>query len=124
MDPRICATLLMFHAFTRCDTVSAFCSRGKKTAWNAWKVYIEVIKTFEELPLMQTEGNDLAMETLKQFVVLLCDCTSDIINVNDGRKYLITQKTRSLENLPLTQEVFKQHIKQDRYTSLFARRRF
>ena len=32
MDPRICATLPMFHAFTGCDTVSSFCGRGKKTA--------------------------------------------------------------------------------------------
>ena len=32
MDPRICATLPMFHAFTRCDNVSAFCGRGKKIA--------------------------------------------------------------------------------------------
>ena len=39
MDPRICANLPMFHAFTGCDTVSAFCGRGKKTAWNTWKVY-------------------------------------------------------------------------------------
>ena len=34
MDPRICATLLMFHAFTGCDTVSAFCGKGKKTTWD------------------------------------------------------------------------------------------
>ena len=38
MDPRICATLPMFHAFTGCNTVSAYCGRGKKTAWNTWKV--------------------------------------------------------------------------------------
>ena len=38
MDPRICGTIPMFQAFTGCDTVSAFCGRGKKTAWNTWKV--------------------------------------------------------------------------------------
>ena len=31
MDPRICATLPMFHSFIGCDMVSAFCGRGKKT---------------------------------------------------------------------------------------------
>ena len=118
MDPRICATLPMFHAFTGCDTVSAFCGRGKKTAWNTWKVYPEVITAFEEFPLMQTETSDIAMETLERFVVLLYDRTSDIMNVNDSRKYLFTQKTRSLENLPPTQEVLKQHIKRARYQSI------
>ena len=102
MDPRICATLLMFHAFARCDIVSAFCGRGKKTAWN----------TSEEFPLMRT---DMAMETLGRFVLLLYDRTSDIMNVNDSRKYLFTQKTRSLENLPPTQEIL---IKQARYQSI------
>ena len=65
MDPRICATLPTFHAFTGCDTVSLFCGRGKKTAWNTWKVYPEVIEAFEEFPLMQTEISDVAMEALE-----------------------------------------------------------
>ena len=111
MDPRVCATLPMFHAFTGCDTVSSFCGRGKKTAWNTWKVYPEAIDAFEEFPLMQIEISDKAMETLERFVVLLYDRTSDIMTVNDSRKYLFTQKTRSLENLPPTREVLKQHIK-------------
>ena len=51
MDSRIFATIPMFHAFSGCDTVSAFCGRGKKTAWITW----------EEFPLMQT---DMAMETI------------------------------------------------------------
>ena len=41
MDARICTTVPMFHAFTGCDTVSAFCGRGKKTAWNIWKFYLK-----------------------------------------------------------------------------------
>ena len=57
------ATLPLFHAFTGCDTVSAFCGRGK-TAWNTWKVYPKVIKAFEEFPLIQTETSDMTMETL------------------------------------------------------------
>ena len=40
---------------------------------------------------MQIETRDLAMKTLEQFVVLLYDRTSDIMNVNDNRKYLFTQ---------------------------------
>ena len=51
-------------------------------------------------------------------MVLLYDRTSDIMNVNDSRKYLFTQKSRSLENLPPTQEVLKQHIKRARYQSI------
>jgi len=44
MDPRICTTLPMFHAFTGCDTVSLFCGKGKKIAWNTWKVYLKLLR--------------------------------------------------------------------------------
>jgi len=36
MDPKVCATLHVFHAFTGCDTTSAFVGRGKKAAWNSY----------------------------------------------------------------------------------------
>ena len=32
IDPRVCATLHVFHAFMGCDTTSSFGGRGKKTA--------------------------------------------------------------------------------------------
>lgn len=40
MDPRICATLPTFHAFTGCDTIYVFCG-SKNPAWNTWRVYPE-----------------------------------------------------------------------------------
>ena len=33
LGPGTCDALPFFHAFTGCDTVSAFAGRGKKTAW-------------------------------------------------------------------------------------------
>ena len=64
MDPRICTTLPMFYAFTGCDTFSAFCGRGKKTAWNTWKTHPEVTEVFEELQLMQIEILDMILGTM------------------------------------------------------------
>jgi len=54
--------------------------------------------------------------------VLLYDRVSDIMTVNDSRKHFFTQKTRSLENLPPTREVLKQHIKLARYQSICWKR--
>ena len=93
MDPRICATLPIFHALTGCETVSAFCGRGKKTAWNTWQVYPKLprhLKTFS----FANRDQWMTMATLEWFVVLRYDCTSDIMNVNDSRKYLLP-RTRS-----------------------------
>ena len=122
MEPRICSTLPMFHAFTGCDTVSSFCGRVKKTAWNTWNVYPDVTRAFEELQMMQTEISELTMKTLEWFVVLLYDRTSDIMSVNDTRKLLFTLKSRSLDNLPPTQEALRQYIKRATYQSICWKR--
>ena len=117
MDPRICTTLPVFHAFTGCDTVFSFGGRGKKNAWSTWKVYPEATDAFEDLLLMQDEISNHAMSVLERFVVLLYDCTNDNMRVNDARKKLFTQNSRSLENLPPTQAALMQHIKRASYQS-------
>ena len=89
MNQRICTTLPVFHALTGCDTVSAFCGRGKKTGWNTWKAFPEVTNAFEELLLMQ---NSLRFS-------------------KSIRKHLFTRKGRALENLPPTSTALQQHIK-------------
>ncbi len=61
MDPKICTTLPVFHAFTGCDTVSAFGGRGKKTAWKVWQVFPDVTDAVEHLLLME---NDISESTL------------------------------------------------------------
>ena len=52
---------------------------------------------------MEDDISESSMSMLEQFVVLLYDRTSDLVRVNDARKWLFTQKSRSLENIPPTQ---------------------
>ena len=40
------AALPIFHCYTGCDTISAFCGKGKKSAWEAWSSYPEVTQAF------------------------------------------------------------------------------
>ena len=117
MDPRVCATLHVFHAFTGCDTTSSFGGRGKKTAWNTWKVFPEVSAAFEDLLLMQDTISNSTMSTLERFVILLYDRTSDLIEINEARKQLFTRKSRSLESIPPTLAALEQHIKRVSYQS-------
>ena len=111
MDPRTCIALPVFHAFTGCDTISAFGRRGKKTAWKTWEVFPEVTEAFEHLLLMEHDISEASLSLLERFVVLLYDHTSDLGEVDDARKVLFTQKSRSLENIPPTQAALKQHIR-------------
>ena len=41
--------LPFFHAFTGCNTTSAFKGKGKKTAWQTWKAYQAMTAVFAEL---------------------------------------------------------------------------
>ena len=41
--------LPVFHAISGCDSTSAFKSKGKKSAWQAWQAYEEVTETFTYL---------------------------------------------------------------------------
>jgi len=111
LGPRTCGSLGVFHAFTGCDTVSAFAGRGKKTAWDTWSVYSDVTEAFEELLQMPSEISETSMSLLERFVVLIYSRTSDIMGVNEARKQLFTQKSRSLENIPPTLAALKQHVK-------------
>jgi ABC-type transport system involved in cytochrome bd biosynthesis fused ATPase/permease subunit len=46
LGPDKSRVLPLFHAFTGCDTVSAFGGKGKKSAWEAWNVYPNLTKAF------------------------------------------------------------------------------
>ena len=83
-----------------------------------WEVFPEVTEALEDLVLMQQDMSEATMALLERFVMLLYDRTSDIMNLNDARKQLFTQKSRSLENLPPSQEALKQHIKSACFQSL------
>ena len=106
MDSRACAVLHVFHAFTGCDTTSALARRGKKTAFNTWKLFTEVTAAYEDLLHMQENIGDSPISALQHFVVLMYDRTSDIAEVNEARKHV-----KNLENLPPMFPSLEQHIK-------------
>ncbi len=40
--------ILFFQSSTGCDVVSAFCGKGRKTAWQTWEVCPEVSSVFQK----------------------------------------------------------------------------
>ncbi|KAJ8366726.1 hypothetical protein AAFF_G00345030 [Aldrovandia affinis] len=125
LGPNKCRGLPFFHAFTGCDTVSCFSGRGKKTAWETWKACDEVTDevttafcTLAATPTISTV--DDYMDSLEHFVVLLYDRTSSQEHVNEARKHLFTQRSRSIEAIPPTQEALRQHIKRAAYQAGFC----
>ncbi len=97
-------------AFTGSDTVSSFCGRGKKTAWDTWMNFDEITTAFCDLAATPDISviNDW-IEPLERFVILLYDRTSSQESVNQARKQLFTQKGRTIDGLPPTKALLVQH---------------
>ena len=116
LGPSSCIGLPMFHALTGCDTVSFFGGRGKKTAWEVWKVYADVTPAFCTLTARPTLLTiDTWLERVERFVVLLYDRTSSQMSVNDARMQLFTQKGRTIDGLPPTKAALVQHTMRAAY---------
>ena len=107
--------LPMFHAFTGCDTVSSFAGKGKKTAFDTWKIFDDVTTVFSTLYEDTSAFNDDCMSVLEKYVVLLYDRTSSETTVNSARKNIFTTKSRSIENIPPTRAALLQHTKRALY---------
>ncbi|ELT99539.1 hypothetical protein CAPTEDRAFT_208935 [Capitella teleta] len=95
---------------TGCDTVSAFYGRGKRTAWEAWKSYLEVTEAYQDC-VSSDRVSKTCMALSEGFVILLYDKSSKATDVNKARKHIFTQKARSLENIPPTHAALEQHVK-------------
>ena len=59
------------------------------------------------------------MIQLERFVVLMYDRTSECLAVNEARKQLFIQKSRTLENIPPTKATLEQHLKRGCYQERF-----
>ena len=94
--------MLFFHAFTGCDTVSAFCNKGKKTAWQTWDVCPEASPVFSKLSQYPLTVEDGDLEILRRFIVQMYDRSSTATAVDEARLDMFARKQRPFEAIPPT----------------------
>jgi hypothetical protein len=103
----------MFHAYTGCDTVSYFATKGKKMGMNIWKASEDVIKTCLALSTGPTQltDEDVVVVERRRFTVHLYDRTSSMVNIDEAPQELFTKKGQTMEAIPSTKAALVQHIK-------------
>ena len=111
LGPEKTKGILFFHAFSGCDVVSGFNGKGKKTAWQTWNVCNEASATFAKLSQCPLEIDELDLQVLERFVVLMYDRSSAATAVDETRLDLFARKQRSYELIPPTQGALKEHAK-------------
>ncbi len=109
-----CMALPSFHAFTGCDTTSSFFGKSKKSAWLTWNSYPEATEAFLFIAEHPYEPVHLASPhflTLERFTVVLYHKASTLASVNEAHRELFCKKSKSLENIPPTQDALLQHVR-------------
>lgn len=104
-----------FHAFTGCDTVSFFASKGKLTAWNAWSKLDVATNAFKRLAEPQVELDDDVVKTLQNFTILMYNSKSMQTNVNKTRENLFCSEGRPVCTIPPTAASLFQQMKRAAY---------
>ena len=80
------------HAYTGCDYVSSFATRGKKTAWDTWKTYEEATPTFLSPSVGPAIVSDQDIAVLEILTILLYNRISTLVSIDECRKHLFTKK--------------------------------
>jgi len=111
LGPDKSKALPMFHSFTGCDTVSCFMGKGKKTAWDAWRVFPEVTAAFADLCDSDDQINPSIVAILERFTVIMYSRTSEALDVNSARRQLFAKTSCPLESLPPTSDALLLHTK-------------
>ena len=81
-----CKALPFFHAFTGCDSISAFHGRGKTSCWQAWRAYGDVSDALIALNDLAFRKFDTAsvFSQIELFVVIMYNRTSNLDNGGGG----------------------------------------
>ena len=115
IGPEKASGLPFFRAFTGCDTVSVFRSKGRKSAWQTWNVSKEISTAFTTFSQCVTALDNSDLQSLEKFVVVMYDSSSADASVNDARLNLFARKQRPYDAIPSTQSALWLHSKRATY---------
>ena len=121
----VCNALIGLHAFTGCDTVSAFAGRGKIAALKIIKTESKFQEVFNHLGQEWQISSDL-IQSIETFTCLMYGCQKEKLptNINEFRYQLFCTKHGELDSyqLPPCADSLKKHIQRANYQAAIWRR--
>ena len=123
LGPSICKALPGIHAFTGCDTVSAFAGRGKVNPWKLMQRYASFTEIFGKLGIHWTASEEVLKE-LEVFTCQLYGSIGGVTDINDCRYRLFCSKKGEIESyqLPPCRDCLHKHTERANYQSAIWRR--
>ena len=122
LGEQICRGLIGMHAFTGCDSVSAFAGKGKTSALKLLKTSTETQECFVELGQEWNVAPELVSK-LEKVVCQLYSPNTTVQSVNDLRYHLFCARKGEIEShqLPPSQACLKKHIQRANYQAAIWR---
>ena len=110
MGPEKARAMPIFHAITGCDTISKFKGKKKKTAWETWNAFPEVMQAFLSL-MDERELSRDNFNIIQHYMCIMYSRTSKYMKVNEARRFMFAQGNKAFEVIPPTEAVLEQHIR-------------
>ena len=110
LGPR-CRGLHFFHAYTGCDTVSAFVGKGKMSAWQTWNVFQAATEVFTRLSAPVSSITDDELSIIEECVVIMYDQASETNYFDEARLDLFACNQRQYNVVPPSSAALVQHVK-------------
>ena len=119
----VCEALVGMHAYTGCDSVSAFAGKGKASALKTIKTDGTVRRTFCELG-QSWEMTDELFQNLESFTCRLYAPRETVSDVNELRYCLFCAKNGDVEShqLPPCKDSLRKHAMRANYQTALWRR--
>lgn len=119
----VCHALVGMHAYTGCDTVSAFAGKGKASALKYLTTDQEVQGTFRDLGKEWDVSSEL-MEKLETFTCRIYSPKAAVTKINDLRYRLFCAKRGDIEShqLPPCRDCLEKHAQRANYQAAIWRR--
>ena len=119
----LCRSLPGLHAFTGCDSVSAFSGKGKLSALKLTKQHRQYMEIFQELGT-EWEVSDELFAGLQDFTCLMYSTKPETSDVDELRYRLFCAKKGNLESsqLPPCADTLRKHCDRANYQAAIWRR--
>ncbi len=119
----VCKALIGMHAYTGCDSVSAFAAKGKTKPFKILTSNVDVQQTFCELGSNWDVSPEL-MNKLEAFTCLLYSPKASVMNINALRYHLFCVKNGEIEShqLPPCRDCLAKHAERANYQAAVWRR--
>ena len=123
LGSNICQALIGLHAYTGCDTVSAFAGKGKLPALKLLRTNKDAYDTCVELG-MDWDVSEQLMDKLEKFTCLIYGPKSGKTHVNDLRYHLFCAKKGDIEShqLPPCRDCLVKHAQRAAYQAAIWKR--